>query len=610
MSLSPNAPIAPAVARDQAQAWIDAFGHALSNGDAAAAVALFDTDECFWRDLVAFTWNITTLEGPAQIQAMLEGTLARVQPVAWIIDDAAAAPEERGGIVTVWLRFETAIGRGRAIARLRSGRCWTLLTTMYELKGFEEKSRHNRVPGAEHGARRGRTTWLEAREARKAAWGVSEQPYCLIVGGGQGGIALAARLKRLDVPTLVIDKQARPGDTWRNRYKSLCLHDPVWYDHLPYLPFPDDWPVFMPKDKLADWLEAYVKVMDLDYWGASPCRKARYDDATETWEVEVEHEGEMVVLRPKQLVFALGASGYPSVPVIDGAENFAGEQMHSSKFSGGEFYKNKRVVIIGANNSAHDIAADLWEHEVDVTMVQRSSTLVVRTEMMLEMVYGAVYSERAVDAGITTEKADLLAASLPYRVTPRLGVPQWQAIAERDKEFYARLEAAGFMLDFGEDGSGLGSKYIRRGSGYYIDVGACDLVASGEIKLRSRVDIARIDPHAVVLSSGEALPADLIVYATGFGSMNAWLADLISPEVADRVGKCWGVGSDTNRDPGPWEGELRNMWKPTRQPGLWIHGGNLAQARNYSQYLALQLKARLEGLPTPVWGLQKVHHAR
>lgn len=610
MSVSSTAASAPDLVRRQAQTWLDAFADSLSQRNATDVAALFDPDECFWRDLIAFTWNITTLEGRPAIRAMLDATVARVQPHHWTIDDEAAAPEERSGILTIWLRFETAIGRGRAIARLRNGRCWTLLTTMHELKGFEEKSRHRRIMGAEHGAQRGRTTWLEKRDRRQAAWGDTEQPYCLIVGGGQGGIALAARLKRLDVPTLVIDRQAHPGDTWRNRYKSLCLHDPVWYDHLPYLPFPDDWPVFMPKDKLADWLEAYVKIMDLDYWGSSPCRKARYDEAKGEWEVEVERNDGIVILRPKQLVFALGASGYPIVPPIEGAETFAGEQMHSSKFPGGESCKGKRVVVIGANNSAHDICADLWEYEVDVTMVQRSSTLVVRSETMVDVVWGPVYSESALDAGITTEKADLLSASMPYRVTPRLGVAQWKAIAERDKDYYARLEAAGFMLDFGEDGSGLSGKYIRRGSGYYIDVGACELVANGEIKLRSRVGIERIDRDAVVLSSGEALPADVIVYATGFGSMNAWLAGLISPEVADRVGKCWGVGSQTARDPGPWEGELRNMWKPTQQPGLWIHGGNLSQSRSYSLYLALQLKARLEGLDVPVWNLQPVHHLR
>ena len=79
-------------------------------------------------------------------------------------------------------------------------------------------------------------------------------------------------------------------------------------------------------------------------------------------------------------------------------------------------------------------------------------------------------------------------------------------------------------------------------------------------------------------------------------------------EVADRVGKVWGLGSDTTKDPGPWEGEQRNMWKPTQQENLWFHGGNLHQSRHYSSYLALQLKARLAGVETPVYNLAETHH--
>ena len=104
------------------------------------------------------------------------------------------------------------------------------------------------------------------------------------------------------------------------------------------------------------------------------------------------------------------------------------------------------------------------------------------------------------------------------------------------------------------------------------------------------------------------LPADLVVYATGYGSMNGWAADLMGQEAADRLGKCWGLGSETTKDPGPWEGEQRNMWKPTQQENLWFHGGNLHQSRHYSLYLALQLKARYEGLDTPVHALAPVHH--
>ncbi len=187
-------------------------------------------------------------------------------------------------------------------------------------------------------------------------------------------------------------------------------------------------------------------------------------------------------------------------------------------------------------------------------------------------------------------------------------IPVYKQVAEQDADFYKRLKQAGFMLDFGDDGSGLFMKYLRRGSGYYIDVGASELVAQGEIKLKSGVSIERINPRSVTLTNGTELPADLIVYATGFGSMNGWAARIISQEVADKVGKCWGMGSDTTKDPGPWEGELRNMWKPTQQEALWFHGGNLHQSRHYSLYLALQLKARKEGLETPVYGMEGVHH--
>ena len=588
----------------QASTWLHDFGDALARRDIDAALALFG-EECYWRDLVSFTWNICTQESRDAIRTMLRARLDDTAPGNWQLEGDAT---EAGGVVEAWFTFDTAVARGRGHLRLINGRAWTLLTTMTELKGFEEKKGDRRAMGAEHGAQVGRTTWLDKRRQEQAALGNTEQPYVLIVGGGQGGIGLGARLRRLGIPAIIVEKNARPGDSWRNRYKSLCLHDPVWYDHLPYLPFPDDWPVFSPKDKIGDWLEMYTKVMELNYWGSSVVKKARYDAARQEWEVAVERNGQTLTLRPKELVFALGVSGYPSVPKIPGAESFLGQQHHSSQHPGGDAWRGKKCVVLGSNNSAHDICADLWENGADVTMVQRSSTHIARSDSLMELALGGLYSESAVKNGVTTDKADLIFASIPYKAMAPLQVPIYDEMARRDADFYARLKQAGFMLDFGVDGSGLFMKYLRRGSGYYIDVGASDLVANGSIKLRSGVTIESIKPHSVVLSDGSELPADLIVYATGYGSMNNWLNDLVSPEVADKVGKVWGLGSDTPKDPGPWEGELRNMWKPTQVPHLWIHGGNLHQSRHYSQFLSLQLKARMEGLPTPVYGQAAVHH--
>ncbi|MFM8767778.1 MAG: NAD(P)/FAD-dependent oxidoreductase [Rubrivivax sp.] len=589
-----------------ASAWLADLNTHLEQGDIDAVVAQF-ADDGNWRDLVSFTWNIHTQEGPAAIRAMLEARLADVQPRNFALEGEASAAD---GVVECWFTFETRVARGRGHVRLINGRAWTFLTTMVELRGHEERKGPTRPSGVEHGSHRGRKTWKENREEEARSMGYTQQPQVVIIGGGQAGIILGARLRKLGVPAIIIEKNARAGDSWRNRYKSLCLHDPVWYDHLPYMPFPEDWPVFAPKDKIGDWLEMYVKVMELNYWNSTTCKKARYNEVRGEWEVTVEREGREVTLKPKELVIALGVSGYPNVPQFPGAEAFLGDQFHSSKFPGAENYRGKKAVVLGSNNSAHDICAALWEEGVDTTMVQRSSTHIAPSDSLMELALGGLYSESAVKAGIDCHKADLIFASIPYKVMAPLQVPVYDEMKKRDADLYSRLEKAGFLLDFGVDGSGLFMKYLRRGSGYYIDVGASELIANGSVKLRSGVNIQSIKPDAVVLTDGSELPADLIVYATGYGSMNQWLADLISPDVADRLGKVWGLGSDTPKDPGPWEGELRNMWKPTQVPHLWIQGGNLHQNRHYSQFMALQLKARHEGIPTPVYGLAPVHHLR
>src|SRR5712692_4930898 len=597
-------PVDASAPRNAATMWLADFEKALSTRQIDAAAGLF-VDDCFWRDLVAFTWNIVTVEGPDGVRHMLGQTLDRVQPSGFDVTDEFG---EAGAETESWIKFETSVGRGIGHLRLRDGKAWTLLTTLDELKGHEERNRDRRPMGTEHGAVPDRQTWLERRRREAQELGYASQPYVVIVGGGQGGIALGARLRQLDVPTIIVDRNPHPGDSWRNRYKSLTLHDPVWYDHLPYIDFPSNWPVFSPKDKIADWLEMYTRVMELNYWGSTECKRASYDETAKEWTVVVERKGVEMTLRPKQLVLATGQAGKPSLPNFEGMDVFTGDQHHSSQHPGPDAYRGKKAVIIGSNNSAHDICAALWEVGADVTMVQRSSTHVARSDSLMELGLGALYSESALAAGMTTQKADLTFASLPYRIMHTFQIPVYDAIHERDAKFYSRLEKAGFMLDFGDDGSGLFMKYLRRGSGYYIDVGASELVANGDIKLESGVDVDRLTENSVLLSNGKTLPADLVVYATGYGSMNGWAADLISPEVAAKVGKCWGLGSNTAKDPGPWEGELRNMWKPTQQEALWFHGGNLHQSRHYSLYLALQLKARMEGIPTRVYGLQEVHH--
>lgn len=585
--------------------WLSEFETALRRREIDRAVRLFAT-ESYWRDLVTFTWDLQTVEHRAGIRDLLTATLASTEPSGFTLVDTVDSTD---GFVTALFEFETAVARGEGVLRLLrepdeetgevTDRAFTLFTTMTELKGHEEALGPRRPMGTRHGAHRDRETWADARRREAETLGVSTQPYVLVVGGGQSGIVLGARLRALGVPALVVDRHPRAGDQWRNRYASLCLHDPVWTNHLPYLRFPDTWPVFTPKDRIGDWLESYVAHLEVPYWADTEAVAARRSDDDATWVVDLVRAGSPVTVRPTHLVFATGMSGRPRMPEVTGTDVFRGEVQHSSTHPGPEAYRGRRVVVVGSNNSAFDICGALWEHDAHVTMVQRSSTLVVRSRTLRELHTDRLYSEGALAAGITTERADLLGASLPYRVLPSVHTPVFERIAEADRDYYDRLRRAGFRLDWGEDGSGMMLKYLRRASGYYIDVGSAELVADGRVGL-AHGQVSHLTEDAVVLDDGTELPADLVVFATGYESMSGWVSELVGEQTAARLGPCWGLGSGTTHDPGPWEGELRNMWKPTRVPHLWMHGGNLQQVRFYSRALALQLKARFEGLDTPV----------
>ncbi len=582
------------------QDWLSAFATALTARDIPAAAALFH-DNGYWRDLLTFTWNIKTMEGRPAIAAMLAETLGHTAPTNWRITEP---PETDGPDTHIWLAFDTATAHGHGRLTLRDDRAFILFTCMSDLKGHEEPRGATRPKGVTHKASRTRRTWSENRASETMRIGLQDQPFTLIIGGGQGGLALGARLKQLGVPALIVEKNARAGDSWRNRYRSLVLHDPVWYDHLPYLPFPENWPVFTPKDKMGDWLEAYASIFELDLWTSTTCDAAHWNDKTQDWTVTVTRDGQPLTLRPKQLVFATGAYGPPKQPDWPGIDSFQGTLIHSSAYRGAAPYRGKRAVVIGSASSAHDVAVDLWEAGAQVTMIQRSPTIVVRSETLMDAGF-ANYSEEALAKGITPEKADLIGAATPMAVFTDQQKDLYKTIRARDAAFYDRLALSGFALTFGPDDSGLMMQAMRTASGYYIDVGASDLIADQEIRVLSGAGVDHVTPEGLTLTDGRQVQADVIIACTGYQSMNESVAAIVSRNAADATGPCWGLGSGITGDPGPWQGEPRNMWKPTAVPNLWYHGGNLALSRFYSRIVALQLKARMEGIPTPVYAAPK-----
>jgi len=571
----------------EAEAWLARFEAALTEADEGALKALFHA-ESYWRDVLALSWTIQTLNGAP---AILEGLKARVNaPRNLVIALDRAAPRwvTRAGTNTIEaiFKFETEIGRGDGILRLtpESGdgnrlRAWTLLTALEELKGFEEQIDKNRPRGQAYSRDFRGPNWLDQR---KAANDYDERdPVVLVVGGGQAGLSIAARLKQLHVDTLIVDREARIGDNWRKRYHALTLHNQVQVNHLPYMPFPPNWPTYIPKDKLANWFESYVDAMELNYWTATSFEGGTYDAALARWTVRLLHaDGSEREMHPRHIVMATGVSGIPSIPDIASLKNFAGEIVHSSQYDDGENFKGRRALVIGTGNSGHDIAQDLHSSGALVTLVQRSSTLITNIEPSAQLAYAA-YNEG------TLEDNDLIATSMPLVLGRRSHVLITEQSKKLDRELLDGLEQVGFKLDYGEGNTGWQYKYLTRGGGYYFNVGCSNLIVSGAIKLAQFSDIDSFVAEGARMKNGETILADLIVLATGYKRQEYLVQKLFGEAVTERVGPIWGFGDGQ---------ELRNMYVRTPQAGLYFIAGSLAQCRINSKYLALQIKATEEGL--------------
>ena len=572
-----------------AESWLARFESALAGDDRALLKALFHPDS-YWRDVLALSWKLQTLNGAEAILEELPALARRAGPKNFRIDPDRAAPRRvtRAGTnsIEAIFRFETSTGRGHGIVRLMADaaddgrlKAWTLLTALEELKGFEEQLERARPRGQAYSRDFRGPNWLDQRKTSFAY--ADRDPTVLIVGGGQAGLSIAARLKLLHVDTLIVDRWPRIGDNWRKRYHALTLHNQVQVNHLPYMPFPPNWPTYIPKDKLANWFEAYVDAMELNYWTGTELVRGTYDEAKERWDVVLRRaDGTTHSMHPRHIVMATGVSNIPNLPNLPGLENFGGQVVHSSRYDDGENWNGRRALVIGTGNSGHDIAQDLYSSGAEVTLVQRSSTLITNIEPSAQLAYSA-YNEG------TLEDNDLIATSMPLVLARRSHMMLTEQSKQLDKALLDGLERVGFRLDFGDDGTGWQFKYLSRGGGYYFNVGCSDLVVSGAIRLAQFSDVDRFVAEGARLKSGDTLKADLVVLATGYRPQEELVRKLFGDAVAERVGSIWGFGE---------EQELRNMYTRTRQAGLYFIAGSLAQCRINSKYLALQIKAIEEGL--------------
>jgi putative flavoprotein involved in K+ transport len=576
-------------ARKQALGWLEAFDQALTDQNVRAVTELF-TGDGSWRDLVAISWHVHSWNDPNGIEAALSEHLAQTRPTCFVLDEQVTpelVPRAGREVIEAFFKFETQAGRGEGVVRLvpdgDQARAWSVMTSLKELKGHEPLIGANRRrlspwdegPGGRKWSDR-RATALEYKDG---------EPAVLVVGAGQAGLSAAARLAAVGVDAMIVDREDRVGDNWRNRYARLRLHTETPVNHLPFVPFPDTAPGFMSAGSFGNFLEAYAEIMELNVWTRTEFLGGAYDEDSGTWDARVcRADGTERILHPRHLIIASGLSDIPKISEIEGLSSFAGQTLHSSKFDTGADYRGKRVVVFGAGNSGIDIAEDLHEHGAEVTMVQRGPMTIVNLDPTALMQFSLFSS------GIPTDVVDLMVNADPYPVMIQTHKDLTAMIREMDREMIEGLEKAGFRTHYGPDETGNVIQYFRTGGGYYLNVGGAELISEGKVAIKQFEDLRRIVEGGIEWRDGHVQPVDVIVFATGYHPPTAALNRWFGSDVAEAVGEIWGFDD---------EGELNNMFKRTPQAGLWFLGGGVLHARAYSHWLVIQIQACELGLITP-----------
>ncbi|MBV7482129.1 FAD-dependent oxidoreductase [Bordetella sp. BOR01] len=570
----------------QVNNWLRAFEQALQACDREALLSLF-ADECYWRDMLAFTWNITPHEDRKSIVDGLIKYQPKVNARNFSVAEGRTPPRQvrRTGneVIEAIFSFETDVARCHGVLRLpvqSADRAWVFSSSTTELKGHEEPIFGRRPTGAAYSRNFGAGNWSDMRATEQAYEG--REPTVLIIGGGQAGVTLGARLRLLGVDALIVEKTPQAGQVWANRYHSLALHNEVAINHFPYIPFPPNWPKYLPKDMLAGFIGFYAWAMECNVWGNTRFLNGDYDEEQGVWNATVRlNDGTERTLHPKHLVFANGIAGGKKIPALPGLSDFKGEVLHTEDYYSGGGYKGKRVLVLGTGTSGHDCAQDLHGHGARVKLIQRGSTTVV--SVAAAGFNNAVHYQE----NIPIEDADLIGTAPTFRLLQRGYQLNVKRMKEHDKELLEGLRSRGFKVDFGPDEAGHQMKLRSRHGGYYLNCGCSELIVSGDIGLLQWENAQRFVAEGLLMNDGHVEKADLLIAATGYHSQEEVVRQLLGEEIARKTGPIWGVGQD---------GELQNMFGPTPQQGLWFLGGGLSQNRVYSHFVAIQIKARELGL--------------
>ncbi|WVR05558.1 hypothetical protein IAU60_002577 [Kwoniella sp. DSM 27419] len=572
-----------------AQHWLSQVERAAVTNDHELFASLF-VKNGFWRDILAFTNDYRSIRsGNIAKAAKARFPIVKARDFTFALKEPALEhPFPDVSFLSVHFDFQTETGPAYGIAALvyedKQWKAFTLFTLLEGIHG------HTPLVGASRprGSHNAKLSYDDRRSHEREF--DDQDPSVLIVGGGHNGLAAAAQLNALGVSNLVIDTYKRVGDNWRLRYRSLSLHDPVYANHLPYYPFPENWPVYTPAGKLANFLESYVDVLEVNVWTESTLdnQKTKFNEKTQKWDVTIlrtrNGKTEPRTFSVSHIVLATGlGGGKPKMPApFPGQDEWSGRVVHSSKHTSGADWTGKKALVVGACTSAHDLCVDFAKNGADITMLQRSPTYVMSVDNGMEMLVSGLYGPKSPP----TNLADRIAESNPKVVAKLFHKRIMPQIAKADSEMLEGLAKAGFKAWQGPEDSGFLMMALEKAGGYYFSTGGSEMINNGQIKVKQG-EIASFDADSsITFKDGSKESYDIVVFATGYTGFPDTIRATVGEQYAETFNPVWGLDE---------EGEIRGVCRESNIPNFFFLVGNLSACRLSSKILALQILAQREG---------------
>ncbi|KAG2118316.1 putative dimethylaniline monooxygenase (N-oxide-forming) [Suillus clintonianus] len=530
------------------------------------------TDDSYWRDLLAFTPDFRTIHTLPEIQHCFSIPVADARPSQFRIlpgvHHRCTGPGK--SFVQGIIQFQTAIAECTGVFTLvqsdDSWKAWSFVTMMDRLLGVADRVNASQTP-----------------LCSPPEWKTVMEYTAVIVGAGQCGLSIAARLENLGVSTLVVEKRSVLGDSWRSRYEALETNTSRAFNHLPFVPFPERYGEYILSTDVAEYLENYQRTLGLHVLTSACVSAASYDFLTDTWTISVSlSDRSSMTVTARHLIAATGVGTLggtiPFMPPIPGKNSFLGNILHSSEYTSSRCGSARKAAVIGAGCSAHDIAQDLTKNGSRTVLVQRSPTAVVSRQVLSRSFPGFFGQDI-----LSTDIADRFYVALPLPALQTFQHDIMESNAHIDRDLRDDLSRQGYLLP-GPGDNFLNRLLIRRG-GYYIDRGCAKLITSGQIAVKSGLEISCFTPSGLVFDDGSQVEADLVILATGYTSstIKEVAESLFGPTVADTVHDLGARDSNL---------EFAGIWRSSGHKGLWFAEGDLFSARFYSQRLALQIKMR------------------